>query len=157
MGLILEPALRATNTYSLNAIYQVATTIFYESKLTHLKQLPQGPALGFGQIEWATYQDCCRYLATNITLRSLILNYCERTSLPTQPVNLLGDLSFNVLMVRVKYWMIPEPIPSYKDTTGQAAYYKKYYNTGEGAATIEAFAKAAVDLRGLIDHGDETS
>ena len=147
--------MRATNTYSLDAMYQLATTLFVESKLTHLKQLPEGPALGFSQIEWATYQDCCRYLQKNANLRSAILLYCERYTLPDKPVTLMGDLSFNVLMMRVKYWMIPEPIPSYKDTPGQAAYYKRYYNTSEGAATLESFEKAAEDLRGWINHGEE--
>ena len=149
--------MRATNTYSLDAMYQVATTILLESKLTHLKQLPEGPALGFGQVEWPTYLDCCRYLTGNITLRCAILNYCERTFMPINPISLIGDLVLNVLIVRVKYWMIPEPIPSYKDIAGQAAYYKKYYNTAEGAASIESFEKCAQDLRGWINHGEGES
>lgn len=156
VGLILEPALKATDTYSLDAIYLVARTLVMESKLTHLKQLPEGPGLGFGQIEWATYLDCCRYLKENHRLREDILRYTERQYLPETPVNLMGDLSLNVLICRVKYYMIHEPIPSYKDVMSQANYYKKYYNTSEGAATLEMFERSAVDLQGWIDHGNES-
>lgn len=156
-GLILEPALRACNLYSLDAMYLMTATALMESKLTHLKQLPEGPALGVMQIEAATYKDLVRYLATNQQMRSMILNYCERTYLPYETQNIIGDLTLSVLMARVKYWMVPEAIPSYKDVAGQAAYYKRYYNTSEGAATIEQFEKAAQDLRGWINHGDETS
>lgn len=146
VGLILEPALKATDTYSLDAIYLVARTLVMESKLTHLKQLPEGPGLGFGQIEWTTYLDCCRYLKENHRLREDILRYTERQYLPETPVNLMGDLSLNVLICRVKYYMIYEPIPSYKDVEAQYQYYKKYYNTAEGAATQEQFINAAKEM-----------
>jgi hypothetical protein len=153
INLILEPALRATNTYSIDSMHLMAVTLYVESKFTHLKQLPNGPALGFGEIEMPTYLDCARYLEkNNPTLLNAILKYVERSTLPKNPVNIMGDLSLNVLIARVKYWMLKEPIPSYKDVSSQAQFYKRFYNTGAGAATPELFIAAAKDLAGYINH-----
>lgn len=144
--------------YSLDAMYLMVCTAVVESKLTHLKQLPEGPALGFFQMEWETYLDCVRYLKeVNHRLHEEVCQYTERQYLPDSPINLISDMSLNALMARVKYYMIHEPIPSYKDVMSQANYYKKYYNTSEGAASVEAFMKAATDIQGWINHGDETS
>lgn len=154
VNFILEPALRAVGMYSLDAMYLMACTAMVESKLTHLKQLPDGPALGLMQMEWATYVDICRYLGTRPTLRSSILIYCERYSLPTKPQALLSDVAFNVLMARVKYWMQPEPIPSYKDPNAQAEYYEKYYNCNKEVNKVDEFIKHSQSIAGWINHGD---
>lgn len=153
-NLILEPALKATGMYSLDAMYLMMSTALLESKLTHMKQIPTGPAMGFMQVETATYVDVVRYLGLHADLRGSILQYLERSYLPKNPVHLIGDLSLNVLVARVKYWMQTETIPSYKDIAGQAAYYKHYYNSSEGAATLAMFEKAAQDIQGWINHDD---
>lgn len=154
ISLILEPALKATGMYSIDAMYLMTCTAFVESKLTHLKQLPEGPALGFMQIEPATYKDIYRYLALRPQLRSNILNYTERTYLPYEPVNLIGDLSLNVLIARVKYWMQPEAIPTYKDPISQANYYERYYNANASNDKSQEFIKVAGEIGGWINHGD---
>lgn len=147
--------MRATNSYSLDAMYLMMATAMMESKLTHLKQLPEGPAIGLFQIEPATYFDVIRYLVeVNRYHGDKVLHYLNRGSFPADPLFLASDLALSVLIARYKYWMITEPIPSYKDTPGQAAYYKRYYNTAEGAASIESFEKCAQDLGGWINHGD---
>jgi hypothetical protein len=40
-------------------------------------------------------------------------------------------------MARVHYLRRPEPIPT--DLTGQAEYWKKWYNTYLGAGTVEEY------------------
>lgn len=47
---------------------------------------------------------------------------------------------FAVSMARVKYLMVPEPIPETLD--GAAAYAKKYWNTEAGAATADDYKNA---------------
>lgn len=138
--------------YSIDAMYLMTCTALVESKLTHLKQLPEGPALGFMQIEPATYKDIVRYLAVKDGLRSNILNYCERTYLPYTPPNLVGDLVLNVLVARVKYWMQPEAIPSYKNPEAQAAYYEKYYNGNPDVDKTPEFLRHFKDIEGWINY-----
>jgi hypothetical protein len=151
VGLVLEPALQAMTMYSVDAMYLMAATGFVESKLTHLKQIPNGPALGLWQIEWTTYIDCLRYLALRDELRDKILLYLDRQNFPTQPSALISDLALGTCIARIKYWMQPEPIPSYKDPHAQGEYYKRYYNTSKGAASVEQFVKAYEDIEGWIN------
>jgi len=138
--------------YSIDAMYLMTCTALVESKLTHLKQLPEGPAIGFMQLEPATYKDIFRYLAIKDQLRSNILNYTERVYLPYNMVNVLGDLSLNVLIARVKYWMQPERIPSYKDPEAQAAYYEKYYNGNPEVDKTTEFLRHFKDIEGWINY-----
>ena len=155
INLILEPALRATGTYSLDAMYLLVCTAMVESKLSHIKQLPDGPAVGFMQIEPITFIDIKRYLSRKDELRSKILIYCERPYLPDNPMTLASDLTLNVLMARVKYWMHPEPIPSYKNPEAQAEYYEKYYNANKEVNKVEEFIKHSQAIVGWINHGEE--
>ena len=127
-------------------------TALVESKLTHIKQMPTGPALGFFQVEWATYLDVVRYLGSNRRLFTLILHWCERDYLPTNQSTLMTDMALNVLIARVKYWMQSEPLPPCLDAHGLANYYKKYYNTYKGDAVIDTFVKAYQDAKGWIEN-----
>lgn len=156
VNLILESALKACGMYSLDAMYLMVCTAGVESKLTHIKQLPDGPALGLFQIEPATYADCQRYLKNNMALRDQILAYTQRTFIPDHPNILISDFALNALIARVKYWMQAEAIPSYKDPEGQAAYYEKYYNGSETDKTQE-FVNFAVQVTGWINHEGTSS
>ena len=57
------------------------------------------------------------------------------------PDGLAEQMKFNMrlqaALARVKYYMVPEPIPS--DLQGQAAYWKQHYNTPLGAGTTEEY------------------
>jgi hypothetical protein len=150
-NLILEPAYKACNMYSLNAMYLMTCIAGVESKLTHLKQLPNGPAVGLFQVEPATYIDTCRYLNLHPALRDQILSYCQYESLPNVDA-LIHNLAFNALIARVKIWMIPEQIPSYKDPAAQAAYYEKYYNANADVDKTQEFIKFAAEVSGWINH-----
>lgn len=155
-SLVLEPALRDTKTYSLDAMYLMMITALVESKLVHLRQLPDGPALGLFQVEPMTYLDVVRYCAErNNELGARILEYCNLRSFPVDPNILIHNLALNALIARVKYWMRPEPIPSYKDVEGQARYWKQYYNTNLGAGSVEDFVKHAETVKEWINHDDE--
>ena len=151
VGLVIEPALRALDMYSVDAMYLMAATAFIESKLTHIKQIPNGPALGIYQIEWTTYIDCLRYLTLRDELRDKVLLYLDRQNFPTQQSALVSDLALSTCIARIKYWMQPEPLPSYKDRHAQWEYYKQYYNTKAGAATVEQFNKAYDDIEVWIN------
>jgi hypothetical protein len=138
--------------YSTEALYLMTCTALVESKLTHIKQMPSGPALGFFQVEWATYLDVVRYLEKNRKLFTLILYYCERDHFPMKTPTHMCDMVLNVLIARVKYYMQPEPLPTSLDAHGLANYYKKYYNTYKGDAVIDTFVKAYQDVKGWIEN-----
>ena len=101
----------------------------------YIKQI-NGPACGIFQIEpntakdiqknYIKYKPDLKYLHDKFYLKSLTLEE-----------NLMYNLSYSILMCRLFYRRIKEPIP--KTVSEQAAYWKKYYNTHLGKGTIEDF------------------
>lgn len=152
INLILEPAFKYTGMYSIDAMYLMVCTALVESKLTHLKQLPDGPALGFFEIEEATVLDVFRYLERRTDIRNKILLHTERTHLPDTMKPLISDLALNALIARVKYWMVAEAIPSYKNPMAQAQYYEQYYNVNKEVNKIDEFIRHSENIAGWINH-----
>ena len=101
----------------------------------YIKQI-NGPACGIFQIEpntakdiqenYIKYKPDLKYLHDKFYLKGLTLEE-----------NLMYNLSYSILMCRLFYRRIKEPIP--KTISGQAAYWKKYYNTHLGKGTIEDY------------------
>lgn len=137
--------------YSLDAMHLMLCTALVESKLTHIKQLPDGPAIGFMQVEWLTYIDCLRYLELRDELAAKILKYCERQHFPTMPVTFMGDITLNVLIARVKYWMVRERIPSWRDPLAQANYYERFYQINPNIDKTHEFVTQAKNITGWIN------
>lgn len=50
---------------------------------------------------------------------------------------MVSDLGLATMMARLFYARIEEPLPKLVNVNAMAAYYKKYWNTDKGAATIE--------------------
>jgi hypothetical protein len=50
---------------------------------------------------------------------------------------MIGNIPYQILIARVNYLRIPELLPDHNDLRGLARYYKKYWNTYLGAATID--------------------
>ena len=140
---VLEPTLRKLGMYSIDAMHLMFRTALVESKLTHIRQLPDGPALSFLQIEPASYHDVMRYLERRGAIKADVLRVIESDRLPSNSLRLAQDLALCVAVARIKYWMEPTPIPSYKDVEAQAEYWKRYYNTTEGKGCVEDFVKQA--------------
>lgn len=136
--------------YSVDAMYLMLCTALVESNLSHLRQLPSGPALGLFQMEPDTYTDVCRYLNERPKLLNKILLATFRSYLPSDPSILITDLSYSSLMARVKYWMIPEAIPTYKDPQAQATYYEKYYNANKFVDKTSKFISVAGEVKEWI-------
>lgn len=136
--------------YSMNAMHLMMCTALVESKLTHVKQIPDGPALGFMQVEWSTYKDCVRYLKDEPGLSNKILTHLDRVTFPAYPHVVMADITLNVLIARVKYWMQPEPLPSYKDVERLALYYETYYNGNPEVDKTPEFIVHAKNVGGWI-------
>jgi len=105
-------------------------TCAQESRLgTYIRQLG-GPALGIMQIEPATFQ-------------WLQGKYCKRfPEIATAAApQLEWDLRLSIIMARLRYLVVPSPLPAAGDMHGLAAYWKKYYNTEAGSGTLKEFAE----------------
>lgn len=133
-----------------DAISLVICTCVYESDLYHLRQLGGGPARGFPQIELSTAKDILeRYLGRQ---DKADLRYRVQSLLRFDPVALAGDnymldmqlqgnMILGIVCCRLKYGMIPEPLPSKDDRMDQGRYYAKYYNTAKGKGSAEEFVR----------------
>jgi hypothetical protein len=105
----------------------------------YVKQLNGGPARGIFQCEKPTFIDIinrCRLVHRSILAQTA--NFSESIS-----PNDFRLLEFNhklaVQVARLKYYLSPGTIPL--DLEGQAHYYKQYYNTPLGAATVEGYIR----------------
>lgn len=133
----------AVDWWSQAAENLVMGTAAVESDLQYIKQVP-GPALSLWQIQPATHRDIWQnWLAYRPQLAAAILRTCSldpALSIPSDEV-LMTNLMYGALMCRAYYRRIPEPLPGEEDVLGMARYWKTYYNTAEGAGTVEAFLR----------------
>ena len=137
---IIKPSLECVGLYSEDAVHLLKAICVHESNAgTYVKQI-NGPALGIFQIEPATYKDLVFYLkSSRPDLRNMILDIYKIGLLPhADSGQLVWDLRFSVIMARVFFLRIPEPLPG-KNIAKIATYWKKYYNTPKGRGTEDAF------------------
>jgi len=133
--LVIRPTLQALDLWSPAAEALMIGTALHESLLTYLKQVGGGPALGIYQIEPATHQDVWRYLnEVNPTLGETVMTFAA-TGLSHQD-QLISNLAYATAIARVRYWMIPDPLPKPDNLIGLAHYWKAHYNTPLAFAAI---------------------
>lgn len=135
--LIIKPALQDLQMYSEDAEELLVFTCAVESMGgTFLKQI-NGPALGIYQMEPETYYDIrLHYLPHKQSLGIILYTQFGLATYPHfEEHRLVYDLRFATAMARIHYARIFEPLPSKSDTMyALYRYYKKYYNTSQGAA-----------------------
>ena len=136
---VVRPALTLIGLWSPAAEELLLGTILQESQCGHwLRQLGGGPAVGLCQMELATHDDIWKtFLPGQPALAQKLTNMLLPNMGRTQ--QLAGNLYYAVAMARVLYHRLREPLPAAGDLEGQAAYYKAYYNTAGGAATIAEY------------------
>ena len=102
-----------------------------------LKQLDCGIAKGVFQMEMATYQ-CLHdnYIRYHSEIGAMLLT-AFRIDESNVEINMCGNLIYQIVIARLNYRRKPGNIPQWDDTLGLAHYYKKYWNTEYGAATIK--------------------
>lgn len=123
--------------YSMKAENLVCGTIAQESDYgIYRKQLGGGPAMGITQIEPDTFEDIkLNFLKYHPNIESKIKKICGVSTLDFNELVLNDRLA--ICMCRVAYYRQKEAIPDTLE--GQAAYYKKYYNTPKGKATVQEY------------------
>ncbi len=138
---VVRPALAVLGLSGAAAEELLIGTILQESDGGHwLHQRGSGPAIGICQMEPATHDDIWKnYLGFRPTLagrvRSLMIGIGAAAGIGKAD-EMAGNLYYAVAMARIKYARVPDPLPPAGDVEAQAAYYKRWYNTAGGAATI---------------------
>ena len=121
-------------------------TILHESLgLEYISQLGSGYARGFGQCEPPTYDDIWRYLSEDRPGPRAALKMMMRVNgligIVPDIDRLYYDLRYQICMVRMRYWMIPESLPVIGDVMGVMRYWSKYYQTSQDPAKEQTFVQ----------------
>lgn len=149
---VIRPVLQGLDLWTPAAEQLVLLTAAQESRLTYIKQLGTGPALGLWQIEPATHADLWtnwlqhRPLLANRVLAITRVRTPDASSWQVDPVNLQWSLAYGAAICRLIYRRRPEPMPAHGDLPGMAAYWKKWFNTPKGAGTVTQFLARAGQL-----------
>lgn len=121
--------------YSEDAVELLMLTAAQESLCgTFIKQV-NGPALGIFQIEPSSYLDLYKWMARRPNLHKAVMKFrAKRISVRN---NLIGNIPFQIVVARAFYYRKPGKLPVHTDLNEMAAYYKQYFNTHLGDATVE--------------------
>ena len=107
----------------------------------YLKQIGGGPAEGIYQMEPATEDDIftnCDLFRHGCDIDIIVDELLD--ALPEDKALCMSQV-YATLMARCKYWMDTEPLP--EDTPeAMYKYYKRIYNTPDGASTFGKFLDA---------------
>jgi len=135
---IIRPALDQLKLYSVAAEELLVITAAQESLGgTYLMQsdvrgYPKGPAMGIYQMEPATYLDLFNNF---LAYHTLWLDRIAPGEIAAANVGrMVYDLKYATMIARLNYYRVKEALP--QDFEGQIRYYKKYWNTELGAATL---------------------
>jgi hypothetical protein len=113
---------------SPSAVALLMGTASQESQLgTFLRQLGGGPAVGPFQMEPATFD----------WLKSRFGKEYGFTNRDADDME--WDLRLSILLARLRYRVVPDALPEAHDLHGQAAYWKRWYNTPQGAGTVAEY------------------
>ena len=110
----------------------------------YLQQQGCGVALGIFQMEPPTYHDLFdKLIRTHKDINDIVSN-TFKVSKETFHISLMGNIPYQIVLARLQYYRFPESIPNqtnYIDINewevALARYYKKYWNTYLGVATIK--------------------
>ena len=140
---IIRPVCKYLDLWSERAENLVLGTACKESECGRwLVQLGNGPALGIFQHEPATHDDSWKNFLKHrkpLARAILALTPYKWPAVP-DPREMIWNLRYATAMCRVKYLRDPKPIPP--SLRGQAEYWKRVYNTAEGAGTVEEYLTA---------------
>ena len=108
-----------------------------------------GPALGVWQIEPLTATDLVQWLHTRPDLETLVVLHTGSLKVDDLP----GNLYLACALARLYYYRVKAALPAAGDIPAQAAYYKQYYNTPEGAATTTEYLVNWAALQHALQYG----
>ena len=123
--------------YSEDCVELLMLTAAQETLLgKYLRQIT-GPARGVFQMETGAYRDLYQnYLLHKDPqlIKTVESYYAQGWDFE---MNMMCNLMYQIAMARVYLLRIPEALPSKDDIDEMARYYKQYWNTYLGKATVE--------------------
>ena len=134
-----------------DAVDLVLATGIVESRYEYIRQMGDGPARSFWQVEPASAVDNCQHY---LKYRTDLMKDCANASLVDVKYwqmyeervwseILEKNIASGIVHCRLKYRRVPKKLPT--SLEGQADYWKKYYNTeggkGDPAHFIESVKK----------------
>lgn len=125
--------------HNLEDLEELLVLVFAHESLggTYIKQLGNGPALGFFQMEPATEKDCWEnWLKYKVKL-TIILTEMQAPSIN----NLVYNIAYQIAMAAVRLTRTKDILPKKSDLQGLAQHWKKHYNTVKGKGTVEEAIK----------------
>ena len=133
-----------------DAVKLVLATGIVESRYEYIRQMGDGPARSFWQVEAATAVDNLMHYLKH---RPKLMQECAKASYVDlkhwQDFDenkweeiLEKNIAAGIIHCRLKYWRVPKKMPS--SIEGQADYWKKYYNTEGGKGDPEHFVDACL-------------
>lgn len=129
---VLQPEIK----YSLDAENLILGTIAQESAYGKYRKQINGVALGIIQMEPKTFNDIVNnFLKYHKDIAEKIKQIAHINVFSS--ADLVSNDKLAICFCRLQYYRQKEAIPS--TLNEQAAYYKKYYNTPLGKATIEQY------------------
>jgi hypothetical protein len=133
---LIKRVLRPHDLWSQEAEDLLMGTAAQESHLGKYIAQINGPAKGIFQMEPATEKDLWEYIA-----RKNLTNLIGTVSgvFGPNPLHLEGNLLYQIIIARIFYRRVKEVIP--EGLVLQAKYYKKYWNTELGKATVDQYVK----------------
>ncbi|HHZ70914.1 MAG TPA: hypothetical protein EYN54_11705 [Methylococcaceae bacterium] len=135
------------NYESKNANFLSLCTAAIESNCGYYIKQVDGPALGVWQMEPATHDDIWKNcdalkggsstLARGVIFAIAPMGKCGEEALTCAPM-------YACAMARLKYSMDVAPLPDSENIRAVYDYYKRIYNTPDGASTYEKFKQALI-------------
>ena len=147
MQRLITEVLQQLGLYSHAALWQLLGTAAVESDLgRELYQYRHGPGRGLFSIEPATETWLCKYTYRHPYFRKVLKSFTP--VVPGGELALTWNFAYQVVLARLRYWVVPEPLPS--DLRGYAKYWDNHYNCNkvdEQAKFIRRFKKYFGDIR----------
>ena len=137
-ALVVRPAIVDLDLWSQAAENLLVGTALVESRLTHLRQLAGGPALGVFQMEPATHHDLWdNWLRYRPDITATMTD--ESASQAIDATILIWNLRYAAMCCRLQYRRVPHPLPGAANVAGLARYWKSHWNTLHGRGEPEKF------------------
>jgi hypothetical protein len=133
---LIKRVLQPCSLWSQEAEDLLMGTAAQESRLGKYIAQINGPAKGIFQMEPATETDLWKYI-----VRKDLINLVGMVSgaFGPNPMHLEGNLIYQIIIARIYYRRVKEAIP--EGLVLQAKYYKRYWNTELGKATVDQYVK----------------
>ena len=122
--------------WSRDAEELLLLTCAVESDFGKYRRQIRGPARGIFQIEPATFD----------WLKEKYLKRVPQIS-EAQCDDMVSDDRLAIIMCRLRYLAVPDPLPDADDPFALASYWKQHYNTPKGKGTVQ---KAIQKYRGYV-------